>query len=581
MRRPLVRAVFAALAVATFAAFVVAQQLKSEFPLVIRFAAQPGDFSPNGDGTSDFTFVGFDLSRPAEVKFSIVDAEGKEVRTFVDGKRLAGDRKYRYLWHGRDDHGRRLPDGTYRMRLIRRDEGRVINSLKEVVIDTRRPRVFLTSARPGVITPGVRGRQGPVRIRYRGPRNKHPEFRIFRTDGGPPRVVARFRGDKHKGASWYGTTRGRLAADGDYAFTVTVRDKAGNRGVAPRAVPTPSSALPGTGVAVRRLTLGGPLGAASPGSLVSLRVGPVRRRLRFSVTRLGGRRPVRRGVRSGGPFRVRIPRTAHAGVYLVTVRAAGRRATWPVAVSAAAPRRVPLVVLPAITWQGLNPVDDDLDGFADTLESARSVQLSRPFARGRMPRGFWGQVTPLLRFLDAKHLRYELTTDLALAQRRGPKLEDAPGALFAGNALWLPDRLQNILRTYVQVGDPLAFLGQLPRRDVAIQHGGLVGRGVDTGFDLTELVRGHPTPLTVAKDDLGLFGGQGLVGQFSVFERARGVRRPLLTSAGRDGQRDFEAYRLGKGLVIRTGTPQWASQLASNPAVADATVRIWRLLRRG
>src|SRR4051812_42531399 len=134
MRRPLVRAVFAALAVATFAAFFVAQQLKSEFPLVIRFAALPGDFSPNGDGTSDSSFVGFDLSRRAEVKFSIVDGDGREVRTFVNGKRLAGDRKYRYLWHGVDDRGRPLPDGTYRMRLIRRDEGRVINSLKDVVI---------------------------------------------------------------------------------------------------------------------------------------------------------------------------------------------------------------------------------------------------------------------------------------------------------------------------------------------------------------------------------------------------------------------------------------------------------------
>src|SRR4051812_23711885 len=133
MARPLVRAVFGALVLATFAAFLVAQQLKSEFPLVLRFAAVPGDFSPNRDGFRDFTFVGFDLSEPAEVKFSIIDADGNAVRTFVDGKRLAGDRKYRFLWKGRDNEGRRVPDGTYRMQLIRSDEGRVINSLKDVV----------------------------------------------------------------------------------------------------------------------------------------------------------------------------------------------------------------------------------------------------------------------------------------------------------------------------------------------------------------------------------------------------------------------------------------------------------------
>ena len=52
MTRPLVRAVFALLVVATIAAFLVTQQLKSEFPLVIRFAAKPLNFSPNGDGAA-------------------------------------------------------------------------------------------------------------------------------------------------------------------------------------------------------------------------------------------------------------------------------------------------------------------------------------------------------------------------------------------------------------------------------------------------------------------------------------------------------------------------------------------------
>ena len=62
MARPVVRAVFALLVVATIAAFFVTQQLKSEFPLVIRFAAKPKQFSPNGDGYRDSIRVGFDLS---------------------------------------------------------------------------------------------------------------------------------------------------------------------------------------------------------------------------------------------------------------------------------------------------------------------------------------------------------------------------------------------------------------------------------------------------------------------------------------------------------------------------------------
>ena len=49
MTRPLVRAVFVVLVVATVAAFFTTQQLKGEFPLVIRFATKPAHFSPNGD----------------------------------------------------------------------------------------------------------------------------------------------------------------------------------------------------------------------------------------------------------------------------------------------------------------------------------------------------------------------------------------------------------------------------------------------------------------------------------------------------------------------------------------------------
>ena len=38
-----------------------------------------------------------------------------------------------------------------------------------------------------------------------------------------------------------------------------------------------------------------------------------------------------------------------------------------------------------LTWQALNPVDDDLDGFADTFPSARRVGLDREFAGGALP----------------------------------------------------------------------------------------------------------------------------------------------------------------------------------------------------
>ena len=159
--------------VATIAAFFVTQQLKSEFPLVIRFATKPAHFSPNGDDYRDETRVGFDLSEPAEVTFSVVDSEGNEVRRIVDERRLAGDAKHRFGWDGRDDDGNVVPDGTYRMRVVRRDESRVIDSFKEIDVDTTPPRVRLVSAEPSVITPAARG-QAP---RVRGPLSQGPPTR--------------------------------------------------------------------------------------------------------------------------------------------------------------------------------------------------------------------------------------------------------------------------------------------------------------------------------------------------------------------------------------------------------------------
>ena len=415
MGSPLVRAAFAVLVAATIAAFIVTQQLKGEFPLVLRFAATPNAFSPNGDGVRDDSIVGFDLSERAKVSFAILDSEGHEVRRLVDDKELAGDTKHRYLWNGRDDDGRRVPDGKYQLRVVRRDEGRVINSIKTIRVDTEPPRVRLTSARPGVIAPGNPGQRPLVRIRYRGPRNGEPEFRISAPTRASPESwpdSAETTGGRRSGTA--------ASAAGPPSTAITrSRSRSGTRRATarsrPRRIPTARLARPGTGVAVRHLTLRGPVTAVRAGSLVRLAVGPYKRSFEFALSRLGARRAVKRDRRSGGLFRVRVPPRSRTGLYFVRVRAGNRRAVWPLAVQGGRPRgHRPLVVLPVVTWEGLNPVDDDLDGFADTLRGSRTVPLTRPFARGAAPRPLTTEAAPLLRFLDGKHLPYDLTTDVSL-----------------------------------------------------------------------------------------------------------------------------------------------------------------------
>jgi hypothetical protein len=594
----LVRVVFALLVVVTVGAFFVTQALKTEMPVVLRFAVAPKHISPNGDGVRDRVRLGFDLSEPAEVSFSIIDSEGSEVRRLFDDRQLAGDRKHRFTWDGRDDDGNVVPDGTYRMRVARRKEGRIINSFKKVMVDTRRPEVELVSASPGVVDPS-NGRPVAVRIRYRGPRTRGPEFRVWRTDDGPPRIVDRFRGDDSRSGVWNGRTiSGDLAVDGDYALQVRVRDHAGNEALAPRGIPNVRSARSNTGVAVRRLTLEGPLEVVAAGSLARLKVGPGPRRFSFTLTRLGSSKTIKRDRRRGEALRVRLPDDARTGVYVVEVRARGRVARWPLTVAglppkSAADRPRPLVVLPAITWQGLNRFDSDLDGFAETLIDAASVPVERPFAAGRLPSRLTVEVAPLLRYLDRERIAYDLTTDLSLARGKGPALGNAPGIAIAGSSLWLTRGLRDRLRDEVERGGKsvAVFGGQSLRRFVALTRTRLRFPSPPRPDDLFgERTRSErvapPAPLSVERDRLGLFGADTLFGEFTRIEPSvelpEGAR--LLSAAGRDaGEPAFVAYRLGKGTVIRLGTPQWALQLderalaAEVPAITD---RIWRLLGR-
>jgi hypothetical protein len=589
--------------VATVAAFFATQQLKGEFPLVIRFATKPAQFSPNGDDYRDTTEVGFDLSEPASVTFMVVDSEGHEVRRIVNERRLAGDAKHRFRWNGLDDGGNPVPDGTYRMRVVRRDESRVIDSVKKITVDRKPPRVTLVSAEPSVVATGLPGETPKVRLRYRGPANIAPVFRVFRTDDGKPHIVRRFRGDSNRVGVWDGQVssgpeRTSPAPEGDYAFTVAVRDRAGNLTEAPQPVPRPAIARAGTGVSVRRFTLRGPLSAVTAGGFAHLELGPVDRSFDWVVSRLGDPKAVLHGGRVGGRFRIRIPSKTRTGVYLVRVRAGKQRAVWPLAVAGVPPKRAegharPLVVLPALTWQGLNRMDDDADGFGDRLPFADAVRLDRPFAGGGPPPRFNAEVSPLLRWLDRERLAYDLTTDVALARREGPALGNAPGVAFAGSELWLPEQLMERLRDYVADGGRVAAFGAdsfkrtIELRDDSARNPSRPRRANAFG-EQTQLLHTSPAPLTVFEDGLGLFEGEsGFVGDFTLFERSRKLPRGgrRITAAGRDaGQPAFLALGLGGGIVLRAGTPQWARGLdesALSLELPQVTKRIWRMLSAG
>jgi hypothetical protein len=428
-------------------------------------------------------------------------------------------------------------------------------------------------------------------------------FRVFRTGESEPRIVRRFRGDRTRSAVWDGQVSAGLertepAPEGDYAFTVAVRDRAGNLTEAPLPTPRASVARPGTGVSVRNFTLRGPLSAVTAGAAAQLEVGPVDRSFDFVVSRLGDPKPVLHGGRVAGRFRIQIPSKMRTGLYVVRVRSGDERAVWPLAVAGLPPRGArgearPLVVLPALTWQGLNRVDDDADGFADRLPFAESVRLDRPFADGGLPKRFEAEVSPLMRWLDRERLPYDLTTDIALARREGPALGNAPGVAFAGSELWLPEELLKRLRDYVADGGRVTAFGADSFKRTVVLRGDVASRPspprrANAFGERTELVRTSAAPLTVFEDGLGLFEGLSeFIGEFTVFENSLELPRSgrRITAAGRDaGRPALLALGLGGGIVLRVGTSQWARELEESALSLElpiVTKRIWRMLSSG
>jgi hypothetical protein len=250
-----------------------------------------------------------------------------------------------------------------------------------------------------------------------------------------------------------------------------------------------------------------------------------------------------------------------------------------------------LVVVPAITWQGVNQVDDDNDGFPNTLGAGEDVDIGRPFAHGFAPAGLKDSIDPLLRFLAREKTPYDITTDLALAQGRDPGFIGHKGVLFVGDETWLPSQIDVALRNYVQNGGRVASFGtDAFRRQVGLAGNQLVNPSRPERFNVfgeqVDEARIEQAPMAVNQPDtLGLFQdvANGVFGDFNYFEQSQRLvgGAQILSSAGRDPQHPaFIAYRLGKGIVVRSGSREWGPDLAGSVELTDVTRRVWSLLSR-
>jgi hypothetical protein len=206
-------------------AFMRAQALKLEpsplgKPRVERFFS-PVCGCPDGE-TGTFAFT---VKRPLRLDAEVLAADGRPVRSLAEGTRWQRGRR-RLDWDGRDDRGRLLPDGTYRLRLRLPDREVLVPTA--ITLDTAAPRATLTSVTPRAVTTAqlARARAPSFAVRYRA---SEPSRAVLLVDG----KAATRSGVRPPGPlliRWNGRRDGRLVPPGAHTLAVRLRDRAGNSG---------------------------------------------------------------------------------------------------------------------------------------------------------------------------------------------------------------------------------------------------------------------------------------------------------------------------------------------------------------
>ena len=134
---------FAVLVAATLAAFFVTQRLKQSSRLVQTLAVTRY-YSPRLKFKR--ASIRIRLTRRADdATVSILGPDGDPVRRLVDNRHYARRVAIQLFWNGRDDAGRIVPDGVYKIRVSLRHQGRSVTLLDEIHVDGTPPRPIVRS----------------------------------------------------------------------------------------------------------------------------------------------------------------------------------------------------------------------------------------------------------------------------------------------------------------------------------------------------------------------------------------------------------------------------------------------------
>lgn len=607
---------FTLLALATVGAFFLTQHLKTTNPLINGDPrADPAVINPRLAGVcvdaagKRVSFRGTSLAfylqaRSDVVSVYVVNGDGTPVATMAGSGRFirAGLNRYAtFHWNGHTYGGGVAPDGTYTFRVVLQHEDRTLTvegatgAPATVTVESAppQPRVVAVSvlgAAPGLTPLLVPGRQR-ADIHLAPGQFSSARVLIFASSASAThslRLVKSFGTDPRRStAVWDGLIHGRPAPAGTYLVGLAVRDRSCTAGRFPLVNDPAPHSTPGAGLNVARLAATPSLDPTPAGGLATITVSSGGAPYRWVLRRAGDTRVIFHGRRAGSLLlRVRLP---DVGLYTLSLSGDGTRTTVPLVASGVGARASApvLVVLPALSWQGAQAIDDDGDGLVDSLADGAQISLERPLLGG-LPADV-PEEAALLRFLDARGYSYDLTTDVALAEGVGPSLSGRHGVLLDGAFTWLPAALVPRLRTAVQAGASAFTAGVRILVQSAVlgdgSAGPVAGPAHALALDPFAVRHGTVAPsagqlITPLTDTSGILRSvvalsvpdyQVLTPPDGKVTAAAGVAPSAPAIIG---------FPLGRGSVVEAGLPDFGARLAGDVDSAALLSRVWQTVLR-
>jgi hypothetical protein len=285
------------LLVATAAAFAITERLKLTKSAVYATKISPS-LSPTCGCVYRQATIFFKLRRPDDITVTVLSARGQEVALLAARSYARGP--VTQHWNGLNDRNRRVPDGTYRVRLHLTGQHQTIEFPNRIQVDTKAPQVLSVEKNRDVFSPDQDHQADFVRITYTLSKPAHLAVYL-----GGVRVL--YSHVHAKGSiSWYGNGPSGTLRPGTYTLQVGAVDPTGNS--------TPPANRARVRVEIRYIKLANTRIVARAGRPFVIGVSTDAKRYSWTLGR-------RRGTSSSNVLRLQAPTTR--GRYTLTVSERG------------------------------------------------------------------------------------------------------------------------------------------------------------------------------------------------------------------------------------------------------------------